>query len=191
MAEPEKATIISYLITIGTPLLSLGFGGIVGYFSGKQAKIDEIRIKEAFPKAEEISSKFLSIHELYNYFHRYWDLNFQLNFSLNRITVEQAADSIDTNSHFSLFKDKVNEYENNIKFLKELINSSHIYLNQKTLMLIKDYLNISYYRISLDSLGNSNKTEKFLDNLLDKTNALKRKKLYDIIFNKLKRLTNI
>jgi hypothetical protein len=165
-------------------ILSPIIGVILGYVIGKQNKIDEIKIKQAFPKAEEISRLIQEIYHEDISFITIWEKNFG-----HLDNFQKGVNYFQENAIFDQDRARVIELAKKRQQLHDSIISSRVYLNSKVLNLIEAYLQLDEFSFTDDGMGGVLVTTYWADffaNILDDGKKEKRKKIYQ----KIKRMMN-
>ena len=161
----------------------------IGYFLGKKKKIDELRLNQAFPRAEEISTLMQDIYHSDISFAEWWKKNFgHLENIQQGINYFEELDIYrDTGRDIISLHDKRNR-------LRQHTRIARIYLNQKVLDDIEKYLEIDSFSYSHDGMGGILFTSfwgEFFLNLLDEEKSKERKKLYRRIKNRFNKMHNV
>lgn len=176
--------IIGLVKLIGLPFIT----GAIGYVVGRQKKIDELLIAEAVPRSEQVS---LLIQEIYNEdmaMIEIWNNNFG-----HFDNSQEAINYFEEREIYSTYRDRILELSNKRQQLSDLIRSSRIYLNHKTLNMVDNYLSISKFSYHDDGMNGALYTEfwrEFFINILDKKKISTRNEIYNKIKNRLSKLYN-
>ncbi len=178
------------IVKIILSILGIIISSTAGYIFGRRKKIDEIRLNIAFPKAEEISIIIQEIFDDEESLTKWWHNNFG------------HLKNIDEGIEY--FEKHNNLYENEHQVVQNLLNksgllcknvrSARIYLNEKDLDRIEEYLSIGHFTYSSDGLGGilfSTFLKEFFSNLLDEENSKKRIALFAEIKKRLNKMHNI
>lgn len=163
--------------------------GFLGYFLGKQKKIDELQLKQAFPKAEEISSLIQEVYDEDMSLIVIWKSNFG-----HLSNFQQAINYFEESSLYQPERYRITALSEKRQKLLEKIRSSRVYLNTKTLDLIEDYLKINEFTFRQDGMGGSFSSdywEEFFSNILDDHRIQKRKRLYQKIKKRLNKIFRV
>ena len=172
------STIITYIII-----------GFLGYLLGKQKKIDELRLQQAFPRAEEISTLIQEVYHEDMSFIDIWKSNFG-----HLENFQQGINYFQGRNIYQSFRERVNALSEKRQKLREKTRSSRLYLNAKVLNLIEDYLKIDEFTFSDDGMGGilfTNYWREFFNNILDNDRIQKRKRLYQKIKKRLNKVYQV
>jgi len=163
--------------------------GFLGYLLGKQKKIDELQLQQAFPKAEEISTLMQEVYHEDMSFIDIWESNFG-----HLENFQQGINYFQERNIYQPDRDRIIALSEKRQELREKIRSSRVYLNAKTLNLIEDYLKINEFTFSYDGMGGILYTgywREFFNNILDDDRIQKRKRLYQKIKKRLNKIYRV